>query len=288
MSAIEHPDILVSVIIPTYNRAAFVEEAVRSVLAQDFWRDCDAWELLVVDDGSTDDTRDRLRPYENRIAYTAKPHAGVSAARNLGLRLSRGGYVAFLDSDDLWKPEKISCQVRFLEAHPEAVVVCTEETWIRNGVRVNPREKHRKYSGWVFDKYLPLCLLSLSSALFRRRLFDEIGMFDESLPACEDYDLGIRMARRYPVHMLPEALIVKRGGHDDQLSKQYWGRDRFRVRALIKALDSDLTREQARQVRVELVRKCRILIQGFEKRGKKEDAAAYRGLLETYGKEPEP
>lgn len=289
MPAIDHSDILLSVIIPTHNRAGFVEEAVRSVLDQDFWReDGPAWELLVVDDGSTDDTRGRLRPYEDRIVYIRRPHSGVSAARNLGIRLSRGEYVAFLDSDDLWKPDKISRQMRFLEEHPEAVVVCTEEIWIREGVRVNPRNKHRKYSGWVFEKFLPLCLLSLSSALFRRRLFDEIGPFDEDLPACEDYDLGIRMARRFPVYTLPEALIVKRGGHADQLSKKYWGMDRFRVRALVKALESGLTPEQELQAREELARKCRILISGFAKRGKWAEAEPYRGLLETYGKEPEP
>jgi glycosyltransferase involved in cell wall biosynthesis len=287
MPVVEHPDILVSVIIPTYDRAAFVQEAVRSVMDQDFWQDCPAWELLVVDDGSSDDTRNILRHWENRLVYLKQPHAGVSAARNLGLRLSRGDYVAFLDSDDLWKPNKISQQMRFLEAHPEAVVVCTEETWIRKGVFVNPRKKHRKYSGWVFDKFLPLCLLSLSSALFRRRLFDEIGMFDEDLPVCEDYDLGIRLAQRYPVFTLSEALIVKRGGHADQLSKKYWGMDRFRVQALVKALESDLTRGQERQVREELTRKCRILVNGFAKRGKRAEAQTYRSLLETYGKEPE-
>jgi len=175
--------------------------------------------------------------------------------------------------------------MRFFQQNPEAVVVCTEETWIRRGVRVNPRRKHRKFSGWVFAEFLPLCLLSLSSALFRRRLFEEIGDFDEDLPACEDYDLGIRMAQRFPVYYLPEALIVKRGGHPDQLSHKYWGMDRFRVRALIKALDLDLTARQEQLVKQELARKCRILIHGFRKRGKQAEADTYQKLLETYGKE---
>jgi len=273
------PGIEISVIIPTYNRSGFLQEAIQSVLDQDHWRTGPEWELLVVDDGSTDDTAEVLRSQAARVAHVRQPHSGVSAARNRGLRLTRGEYVAFLDSDDLWEPHKISRQMRFMRENPGAAVVCSEETWIRNGVFVNPRRKHRKYSGWVFDKFLPLCLLSLSSALFRRRVFEEIGTFDEDLPACEDYDLGIRLAHRFPVHTLPEALIIKRGGHADQLSKKFWGMDRFRVTALEKALRLDLSPEQKRLVRSELARRCRILSEGFRKRGKHAEAKAYRERL---------
>jgi GT2 family glycosyltransferase len=121
--------------------------------------------------------------------------------------------------------------------------------------------------------------LSLSSALFRRSVFEEIGGFDEDLPACEDYDLGIRLAHRYPVYTLDEALIIKRGGHADQLSRKYWGMDRFRVSALEKALRLDLTPEQRRLVRDEIVRRCRILSNGFRKRGKVSEAKAYEDRL---------
>ncbi len=272
-----------SIIIPTYNRADFVREAVGSVLAQDYWQDHPVGEILVVDDGSTDNTEALLEPWTDKVAYVRRPRAGVSAARNLGLKLTRGELVAFLDSDDLWMPEKLSRQMQFLRAHPDAVVVCTEEKWIRRGIFVNPRKKHRKYSGRVFDKFLPLCLLSLSSALFRRRVFDEIGGFDEDFPACEDYDLGLRLAHRYPVHFIPEPLIVKRGGHADQLSKKYWGMDRFRVRALEKALGWELSPLEEALVKQQLERKCRILIQGAVKRGKDRRAEAYRSLLKRHG-----
>lgn len=277
---------MISVIIPTYNRSGFLQEAIRSVLDQDYWQGGWEWEFLVVDDGSTDDTAEVLRSYAASVAYVRQPHSGVSAARNRGLRLTRGEYVAFLDSDDLWEPHKISRQMRFMQERADAVVVCSEETWIRNGVFVNPRRKHRKYSGWVFEKFLPLCLLSLSSALFRRRVFEEIGAFDEDFPVCEDYDLGIRLAHRYPVYTLPEALIVKRGGHADQLSKKYWGMDRFRVSALEKALELDLTPEQRRLVHSELARKCRILSDGFRKRGKLPEAKPYEKRLLRYGMDP--
>jgi len=277
---------MISIIIPTYNRAQYLKEALDSVLSQDYFSNAhgpDSYELIVIDDGSTDDTRRVVDSYESEIKYTFKPHRGVSSARNLGLKLSKGDFIAFLDSDDIWKKEKIRLQMKYMKAHPEAVVCCTQETWIRNGVFVNPRKKHRKHSGWIFDKVLPLCLLSLSSALFRRSLFDEIGVFDEDLPACEDYDLGIRLAHKYPVVFLNEPLIIKRGGHEDQLSKKYWGMDRFRVRALEKALTLDLSGNQERLVKKEMLKKCRILINGFEKRGKTSRASEYKKVIEKYG-----
>jgi len=277
---------MISVIIPTFNRAGYLREAVDSVLAQDAWAgrpDPVPFELLVVDDGSTDSTEETMRRYGDRVRYHRMAHAGVSAARNRGLNRTSGEYVAFLDSDDLWLPKKISVQKAFMDAHPEAVMCCTEEIWVRRGVRVNPRRKHAKYSGWVLDKFLPICLLSLSSALFRRRLFDEIGGFDEDLPACEDYDLGLRMAARYPVSFLPEPLIVKRGGHADQLSKKYWGMDRFRVRAMEKLLAGDLTPEQRGLVEREMTTKCRVLINGFRKRGNTAEAEKYAELLSRHG-----
>jgi len=276
---------MISVIIPTYNRARYIKEALDSVLSQGYFSNAHepvSYELIVIDDGSTDDTRSVVDSYERDIKYSFQPHKGVSSARNLGLKLSKGDFIAFLDSDDLWKKEKIRLQMQYMKAHPDAVVCCTQETWIRNGVFVNPRKKHRKHSGWIFEKVLPLCLLSLSSALFRRRLFEEIGTFDEDLPACEDYDLGIRLAHKYPVVFLNEPLIIKRGGHEDQLSKKYWGMDRFRVRALEKALTLDLSEENERLVKKEMLKKCRILISGFEKRGKIPEASDYRKIIEKY------
>jgi len=274
---------MISVIIPTHNRASYLKKAIDSVLSQDYFSDgSESFELIVVDDGSTDETKEIVKSYSQKIKYEYQEHQGVSPARNLGLKLSKGDFIAFLDSDDLWKKEKIRLQMEFMESHPEAVVCCTQEIWIRNNVFVNPKKKHRKYSGWIFEKVLPLCLLSLSSALFRRRLFDDIGTFDTSLPACEDYDLGIRLAHKYPLFFLDEPLIIKRGGHEDQLSKKYWGMDRFRVKALEKALKWDLSERQREQVKKQMLKKCRILINGFEKRGKTSDALKYKKIINKY------
>ena len=100
----------------------------------------------------------------------------------------------------------------FFERHPEAMICQTEETWIRHGVRVNPGKRHRKLSGDVFERSLELCLVSPSAVMMRRGLFDDVGVFDENLPACEDYDLWLRVAAKYPVHLIPEPMIVKYGG----------------------------------------------------------------------------
>jgi glycosyltransferase involved in cell wall biosynthesis len=276
---------MISVIIPTYNRSDFLGEAIQSILDQDYFtaRDTSNWlELLVIDDGSTDDTKEMVKSFGNPAKYFFQKHRGVSAARNLGLSLAKGDFIAFLDSDDLWKREKISIQMSFMEVFPKAKVCYTEEVWIRRGDFVNPKKKHKKYSGWIFDKVLPLCLLSLSSALFRKKIFDEIGNFDESLPACEDYDFGIRLAQKYPIYLVSKSLIVKRGGHPGQLSQKYWGMDRFRIQALEKALLLDLTPNQEVLVKQEIVRKCKILVSGFRKRNKHAEARKYSAIIDKY------
>ncbi|MFW6131394.1 MAG: glycosyltransferase family 2 protein [Candidatus Aminicenantaceae bacterium] len=275
---------MISVIIPTYNRADFVKEAISSVLEQSYFQahNGNRYELLIIDDGSTDETKKVIEFFGNKVKYYVQDHKGVSAARNKGLCLAKGDYIAFLDSDDLWKKDKIKKQRNFMDAFSKVSVCYTEEIWIRDGVVVNPKKKHRKYSGWIFDKVLPLCLLSLSSALFRRKIFDDIGVFDEQLPACEDYDFGIRLASKYPIHLIPKKLIVKRGGHSDQLSRKFWGMDRFRVKALEKALCSNLNPEQKVLVRNELKRKCEILANGFRKRNKLDEAEKYLDLINKY------
>ncbi len=262
----------VSVIIPTYNRLPFLREAVASVLNQTH-RD---FELILVDDGSTDGTAEYAQGLPAPVVYLYQENAGPSAARNRGIRAARGAFLTFLDSDDLWQPRKLATQVAFMHAHPEAVVCYTDEIWIRRGVRVNPRNKHRKYGGWIFERCLPLCIVSPSSVLMRRRFFDVVGLFDETLPACEDYDLWLRGALHFPFHFIAEKLIVKRGGHADQLSRQ-WGLDRYRVQALLKLLQNPaLTAEQRKLVQTQLVEKCRILELGFRKRGKHDEADRYR------------
>jgi len=281
---------MISIIIPSYNRAEFLKEAIPSVLDQGYFSsgsEASLFELLVIDDGSTDQTKTVVDSFSLPIVYRYLDHKGVSAARNLGIKLSKGNYVAFLDSDDLWKKDKINVQMSLMKSLPQTKICYTEEIWIRNGVFVNPKKKHQKYSGWIFEKVLPLCLLSLSSSLFHRSVFEEVGIFDEDLPACEDYDLGIRVALRYPIHLITKPLIIKRGGHPDQLSRKYWGMDQFRVKALEKAFGMDLSPLQREQVRRELIKKCKILVSGFGKRNKMSEVNFYSGLIEKYEEKQE-
>ena len=271
----------VSVIIPTYNRGWVLREAVDSVLAQDF----EDFELIVVDDGSTDNTREILETYHNDIIVLSQNNRGVSAARNWGIARSCAPLIAFLDSDDLWKPQKLSRQIDFFEANPEALICQTEEIWIRNGVRVNPRRRHHKFSGMIFESSLALCLVSPSAVMVRKKLFDTVGLFDERLPACEDYDLWLRVSCRYPVYLLDDPLIIKRGGHKDQLSRAA-GLDKYRIQSLEGIIENGrLSESQHRAAARTLREKCAVYAGGCRKRGRAGEAGYYEELAEKYRKE---
>jgi glycosyltransferase involved in cell wall biosynthesis len=269
----------VSVVIPSYNRREFLLEAVDSVLAQTYRN----WELIVVDDGSTDGTGEALRQYDGRVRYIHQPNQGVSAARNRGLELAEGEFIAFLDSDDLWLPEKLRIQVGFMDDNAEAHICYTDEIWIRRGVRVNPRKRHAKHSGAIYPHCLPLCIISPSSVIMRRSLFEEVGAFDPALPVCEDYDLWLRIASRMPIPWIPHQLIVKRGGHPGQLSQRSWGNDRYRVKALVKILEQGVLTPRLRRLTIEeLHRKCHILVHGYRKRGKEAEVQGYQEIVVRY------
>ena len=269
---------LVSVIVPTYNRGWILREAIDSILEQDF----SDFELMVVDDGSTDNTPDILNAYVRDIRVLRQSNQGVSAARNRGIKASSGQLVTFLDSDDLWLPHKLGAQVDFFTTRPDAMICQTEEQWIRNGIRVNPKMRHHKFSGMIFERSLELCLVSPSAVMLRRILFESVGMFDESLPACEDYDLWLRISCRYPVYLIDTPLIIKRGGHADQLSKAA-GLDKFRIQSLKKILESNqLTNAQHLSTLIVLKEKCKIYADGCLKRGRMDEAAYYYALAQSY------
>lgn len=263
---------MVSVIITTYNRRRFLREAVLSVLKQDY----QDRELIVVDDGSTDDSHNEVE--DLLVTYIRKENGGISSARNKGIEAARGEYVAFLDVDDLWKKNKLSTQISQMKAQDYSVSY-TDEIWIRNGKRLNQKMRHKKHSGRIFGYCLPLCIISPSSAIVRREIFEDVGLFDESLPVCEDYDMWLRVTARHPVLFIERPLIIKRGGHEDQLSKRYDGMDRFRIQAIVKILpDRCLDDTMRAQAVEELKRKCRIYANGAMRRGRTEEAQYYLSL----------
>ncbi|NNL76184.1 MAG: glycosyltransferase [Desulfobacterales bacterium] len=272
---------LVSVIIPTYNRGWIIREAIDSVLDQEF-KD---YELIVVDDGSTDDTLEILDSYGKDINIWRQPNKGVSAARNMGIAEAAGQLVAFLDSDDLWLPRKLSRQVDFFNTNPGTMVNQTEEMWFRNGIRVNSKKRHRKHSGMIFERSLDLCLVSPSAVMIRKTLFETVGLFDENLPACEDYDLWLRISCCYPIYLIDVPLVIKRGGHADQLSKTS-RLDKYRIQALKKIIDSkQLSEIQYRAAAHTLIDKCAIYAGGCRKRGREDEARYFEALGEriAYG-----
>ena len=266
----------VTVIIPTYNRAAVLPRALNSVLAQKGV----GFEIIVIDDGSTDGTRELMAGKYPQVSYYYQENQGPAAARNRGIRYARSELAAFLDSDDEWLPGKLQAQVEWLEQNSAYRIVQTQEIWIRNGRRVNPMKKHRKYGGFIFAKCLPLCIVSPSAVMIHRSLFDDIGMFDESLPACEDYDLWLRIAARFPIGLIEKPYLIKYGGHADQTSRKYPAMDRFRIQSLMKILKSGiLNPEQSAAARKTLEEKSKIFIQGSLKRNKDREARKLENLL---------
>ena len=224
----------VSVIIPTFNRVSLLPRAIESVMSQNIAD----MEIIVVDDGSTDETVSFIKERFPDVVLIQQTNSGVSSARNNAIRQAKGEWLALLDSDDEWLEGKLEAQLAQLNLSGHKVCH-TEEIWIRDGVRVNQMNKHKKRGGSIFKYCLPLCAMSPSSILIHKSVFDEVGLFDEALPACEDYDLWLKISALYDVSFIEQPLIRKYGGHEDQLSRQYWGMDRFRVIALDNLL-SDL------------------------------------------------
>ena len=255
----------ISVIIPTFNRKKTLKRAMQSVLMQSYA----PYEIIVIDDGSNDGTKEWLKDNFPNVKYIYQMNSGVSSARNKGIKFARGDWIALLDSDDEWLPSKLKDQANEIESNPAAKFLHTNEIWIRNGVRVNQMKKHKKYGGYIFEKCLDMCRISPSSVLIKKDIFDEIGMFDETLKVCEDYDLWLRFASKYPVHFLDQPLIKKYGGHSDQLSKVDDGIESYRIRSLKKIMNSGILNKKQKTITKDvLVKKMYIYAKGLEKRNK--------------------
>lgn len=270
--------ISLGVVIPTFDRAHTLGRALDSVFAQTL----PPQQVIVVDDGSSDATADLVAGYPG-VSYLRQENCGVSAARNLGIRHCGCDWIALLDSDDEWLPEKLRVQFEALEGNAGHRLIHCDEIWIRNGRRVNAADRHRKRGGWIFEYCLPLCVISPSAAVIERSLLIEAGGFNEQLPACEDYDLWLRICSRFPVLYVDRPLLRKYGGHDDQLSRRHWGMDRFRVQALRDLLAAGNLSESDRQAALASLReKCRILVSGARKRGNSEIVTQYEALLAQF------
>ena len=270
----------VSVVIPVYNRPDLLQRAVSSVSRQSFA----PFEILVVDDGSTP-TVGSLKDFnliDVRILRNEQ-NKGVSAARNLGIREANGDWIALLDSDDEWMEEKLQKQIQYIEQHEGLHVVHTGEKWIRNGNEVIPPAYLNKSPNNLWERSLQHCLICPSSVLLHKSIFQNIGLFNENLPVCEDYEFWLRLLLHKEIGLVGEQLVIKHGGHSDQLSTTTWGMDRFRVQALINLVDSStLNEKQYVSVILVLVHKCLILAKGSERREKFKEATKYLEIARTY------
>jgi glycosyltransferase involved in cell wall biosynthesis len=255
----------ISVIIPVFNRENTIERALDSVLSQTYF----PMEIIVIDDASDDGTAKILQRYIHEIKiFRQNINMGVSVARNRGIAEAKGEWIAFLDSDDEWFSHKLETQIKYLKNHPEIHILQSEEQWIRNEKKVNPPVKYIKKGGKIFKNCLKTCIVGPSTVICRRELLQEMRGFDENLTVCEDYDLWLRIAAKYPIPLIDEILINKYGGHKDQLSLITPAMDRFRVQSLEKIFQQEnLSSEQRKALLDELILKLGYLHEGALRRG---------------------
>jgi len=211
----------ISVVIPTYNYGCFICDAVDSTLRQTL----PAAEVIVVDDGSTDDTGERLKSFGARVRYVRQENGGISVARNTGIKLSRGDWIALLDSDDIWHPQKLERQWSVLQRRPDVGAISVDFRWFWNPLDIAV-ELERKYSGearvesisqwkFVFGYHFS----GGSGALINRACFDRVGLFDETLRAAEDLEMWVRLTNRYRLLRIRDPLVYMRV-HANSLSTQ--------------------------------------------------------------------
>jgi glycosyltransferase involved in cell wall biosynthesis len=237
---------LFSVIIPTYNRASKCIRAVESVLRQT----CQDFDLWVIDDGSSDDTKVALEPYLGRVNYRYQANQGTCVARNTGIQCSNGRYVAFLDSDDVWLPDKLAAMQEAIQAHPEVGVFYSSVTDVTDTGRVLWQVSARQVRGSAYLELLKADFIVLSSVVIKRDCLVETGLFDLSIKMSEDWDMLIRLARRYPIFPLPRTLVIFEYGAPDKKTRSYqrWIAEQDVVIQKAFQADPSLTPGQKRQI----------------------------------------
>ena len=272
----------ISVIIPTFNRLDLLKRAIDSVLNQSI----KPYDIIVVDDGSTDGTSEMIQHKYKSINLIQQKNSGVSAARNNGIKNAQGDWIALLDSDDEWGKNKLEEQVNNLTDNPKYEFCHTNEIWIRNGIRVNQKKRHKKYGGFIFDKCLDICRISPSSVLFNKNILNHVGWFDEKLPVCEDYDLWLRITADYEILFIDKPLIVKYGGHNDQLSNSVEAIECFRIKALQSLLEnSELSKNNRIHAIEMIIKKLNIYLKGLVKRKKNDEAKKVAEKIKVWNKD---
>ncbi len=271
-----------SVIIPVYNRENLVSRAIDSVLQQTYPH----WELIIADDGSTDKTRSVLDKYaDNRaISILSLDHCGKPGqVRNSAAVHSKGRWISFLDSDDSWMSDKLEKQIEYLGNHQNIRFIHTLERWERNDKIVSQAHRKHNKEGDLFKTSLGKCEIGPSTVMMGREIYLENNGFRNDLEICEDYEFWLRITSENAVGYLDEELVVKRGGHSDQLSTKYGFIENFKIEALKSLVDNEFFNgNQMFLAKKELARKCRIYSRGCRKRGKESEAENFESLYFFY------
>ena len=226
----------VSIIIPTYNQSQYLEEAVESVLNQTYKN----IEIIIVDDGSTDNTPEVIKSFDNKIIYIQQKNKGASGARNTGIKKANGQYIAFLDSDDLWLKNKLEKQIKFIQNNPEIGLLgtgCYQMIDINKMIykKIFPAKNEILQKDLI--KYNPFIQ---SSVMIKKDVFNSIGLYDEKFKESEDYDLWLRIAQKYKVANLEQALVTKKY-YAEGLSKH---KDNKQLYFALKAKNNAIKRGQ--------------------------------------------
>ena len=270
----------ISVVIPSYNRKDFLKRSIDSAINQTK----KPLEIIVVDDGSTDGTETMIKSDYDFVKFIKQKNKGVSAARNIGIKVSIGEWICFLDSDDEWKKDKLEKQINAMKSNPSYKFFHSNEIWIKNGLRINQKKKHKKYGGDIFDKCLDMCRISPSSVMINKTVFDEVGNFNEDLVVCEDYELWLRICDKYRVFFIDEPLIIKYGGHQGQLSYSIESIENHRIKALEHLILGNLNRKNKRHAIQMLLSKLNIYLKGLVKRRKNDEIVVYEEKIKVWNK----
>ena len=262
----------VSVIIHTYNNEKFIAETVASVLNQTY-KD---YEIIVVDDGSVDGTRDVLMPYMQKIRYHYKENGGIASAKNAGIGLSQAEFVAFLDHDDLWVPDKLQLQMEHFNENPQIGLVYAKYTSFRDGKELRTKPE-KGYSGWIFKELLAKSFIQTSTVVVKRECLDAAGPYDETFSLGDEYDMFLRIARKFQCGFVDKGLTRYRV-HDTNASNNDFLFDNENLGVYKKIYNNftDLDGVEKKILRKRIARYSMKVAEGLYSQGKLEESKEYQ------------
>jgi glycosyltransferase involved in cell wall biosynthesis len=268
----------VSVIIHTYNNEKFIGETIESVLNQTY-KD---YEIIVVDDGSVDGTRDALLPYMQKIRYHYKENGGIASAKNAGIRLSKAEFIAFLDHDDLWVRDKLKLQMECFNKNPHAGLVYSKYTSFRDDKELRTKPE-KGYSGWIFKELLSKSFIQTSTVIVKRECLDTVGPYDETFVLGDEYDMFLRISKRFQCGFIDKGLTRYRV-HDTNASKNDFLFDKENLDVYKKIYNNftDLDGKEKKILRKRIASYSIKVAEELNSQGKREESKKYQKEAHNY------